>query len=380
MKRNLCFLVLFFMIGFMGPGFQEPLPEYKTVIADIDRYSLTLNAVGDLVMHLPIVNSCRKSDGSYDFRPIFTNVRPYLQQADLAVAVLETQLDAPGQKYSGYPCFNTPGAIADAMLWSGFDLVFLAHNHSLDQGITGLNQSLAYLRRVGLPATGCRTDPAEKRYRIIEKNRIKLAFFSYTTTTNGIPLPKGKEWAVNLLDYKQISGDIAEARREGADGIVLALHTGIEYQREPSPEQLEIINKLMSLGVDIILGSHVHVIQPLEVVVYDRFDPGRSDYFIAYSLGNFLSNQRWRYSDCGLMVSITLVKELSRPGIRIAAASYLPLWVFRYPESQKQCYQIIMLDQGGAYRARFSGQPEVLKQLDEVKQDTDQLISEWNRN
>lgn len=380
MKRNQWLLFLFFIIGFLSPRLWQVIETQKSVVpAEENIHSLTLNAVGDLVMHLPIVNSARKPDGSFDFRPIFSNVRPYLSQADLAVAVLETQLDAPDQAYSGYPCFNTPGALADAIQWSGIDLVFLAHNHSLDQGITGINHSLAYLDRIGLPYTGCQSNPEEQKYKIIEKNRIKLAFFSYTTITNGIPLPKGKEWAVNILDYDQIAGDITKAKMAGADGIIFSLHTGIEYEREPSPEQMEIIDKLLSLGVDIVLGSHVHVIQPVEIGV-KYIVPGRyRTYFVAYSLGNFLSNQRWRYSDCGLMVSLKLVKEPVWPGIRIVSASYLPLWVYRYQEERQMRYQIIVLDQGGAYRARFQGQPDLLNQIDEVKKDTDELINDWNK-
>ena len=380
MKGKRWFLFLFFITGFFGPQFYEISKVQLITEAETGTHSLTLNAVGDIVMHLPIVNSARKPDGSYDFRPIFKNIRPYLNQADLSVAVLETQLEAPGQIYSGYPCFNSPGAIADAILWSGIDLVFLAHNHSLDQGIAGINQTIAYLDRIGLAYTGCNASPTEQRYRVIEKNQIKLAFFSYTTTTNGIPLPKGREWAVNILDYQQIRKDIAAAKRAGVDGIVFGLHAGIEYSREPSPEQLLIVKKLLEMGVDIVLGSHVHVVQPIEILAGEPFVPGdQRTYFVAYSLGNFLSNQRWRYSDCGISVNLKLVKKPAWPGIRIVGASYLPLWVYRYQEGKELRYEIIPLDQGGAYRARFQGQPEILDLLDQVKKDTDDLISGWSR-
>ena len=381
MKRNQWFLFLLFLIGLLRPQFHEISKLQPMTGTGLGQRSITLNAVGDIIMHLPIVNSARKPDGSYDFRPIFKNIRPYLSQADISVAVLETQLEAPGQMYSGYPCFNSPGAIADAILWSGIDLVFLAHNHSLDQGITGINQTLAYLDGIGLAYTGCNSTPTGKRYRIIEKNQIKLAFFSYTTTTNGIPLPKGREWAVNMLDYKQIAKDVAVVKRAGVDGIVFGLHTGIEYFREPTPAQLEIARRLLALGVDVILGSHVHVVQPIEMPSGEPLVPGKQrTHFVAYSLGNFLSNQRWRYSDCGLLVSLQLVKEPTWPGIRIVAASYLPLWVYRYREGKDLSYEIISLDQCGAYRARFQGQPEILDELDQVKKDTDDLISGWNQD
>ena len=379
MQRNLWFILLLFVTGFLGPQFQDFSKLHVISGNGLTRRSLTLNAVGDIVMHLPIVNSAQKPDGSYDFRPIFKHMRPYLSQADLSVAVLETQLEAPGQKYSGYPCFNSPGAIADAIAWSGIDLVFLAHNHSMDQGFPGINQTIAYLDRIGLHHTGCNLNPQGPRYRILEKDQIRLAFFSYTTTTNGIPLPKGKDWAVNMLDYNRIAVDIQHAKRFGADGIVFALHTGIEYQREPTPEQLEIVEKLLALGVDIVLGSHVHVVQPIEVPIGESIVPGRHrTYFIAYSLGNFLSNQRWRYSDCGIIVSLKLVKEPTWPGIRIAGASYLPLWVYRYREKERLHYEIIPLDDGGAYRARFQKQPEILEHLDNVKKDTNDLICDWD--
>lgn len=381
MKGKGWFLFLFFISGFLGPQFHEISKVQLISEAETGQHSLTLNAAGDIVMHLPIVNSARKPDGSYDFRPIFKSIRPYLNQADLSVAVLETQLDAPGKIYSGYPRFNSPGAIADAILWSGIDLVFLAHNHSLDQGFSGINHTLAYLDKIGLAYTGCNSSPTQPKYRIIEKNQIKLAFFSYTTSTNLIPLPEGKEWAVNILDYQQIANDIAIVKKAGVDGIVFGLHTGTEYIRDPTPEQLEIAEKLLNLGVDIVLGSHVHVVQPIEISSGNHLVPGKQrTYFIAYSLGNFLSNQRWRYTDCGLLVSLKLVKEPAWPGIRIVRASYLPLWVYRYREGKELRYEIIPLDRGGAYRARFQGQPEILERLDQVKTDTDDLISGWNRH
>ena len=150
----------------------------------------------------------------------------------------------------------------------------------------------------------------QPRFRLIERRGIRLAFCSYTTGTNGIPLPAGKEWQVNIFDFNKLNADIHAAKQAGADGIILALHSGVEYQRLPSPEQQQFCQGLLAAGVDVILGSHVHVVQPLasQLIV----DPGSNENrhaFIAYSLGNFLSNQYWRYSDSGLMLSLKISKR-----------------------------------------------------------------------
>jgi poly-gamma-glutamate synthesis protein (capsule biosynthesis protein) len=344
------------------------------------RQAVTLTAVGDVVMHLPITNSCfNESDNTYDFRPVFTELKPELERTDLAVGVLETPMAGPESGFTGYPSFNSPGAIADALKWSGIDLVFLAHNHCLDRGVTGLQKTMAYLDRIGLSYTGCNASPAQKRYRIIEVNGVKLAFLSYTTTTNGIRLPPGKEWMVNIFDYAKIDADIGDARKNGADGIVFALHTGIEYQRYPSTEQQEMIQHLLALGVDVVLGSHVHVIQPLEL--RNTFIPATGTTktcFIAYSLGNLLSNQRWRYSDCGLMTQMTLEKPAETMGITVTSENHRPLWVNRFTKEGKLHYYIKLVNEKNE-----SPDPDLdatgRERMIQVWEETADLIDEWNK-
>lgn len=290
---------------------------------------ITLTAVGDLVMHMPVVNSAFSvAEQNYNFRPIFQEIRPLLEAADLTVGVLETVLTTNYQRLSGYPRFHTPAPLAEALRWAGFDLVFTAHNHSLDQGVSGVINTLSALDAAGLKATGTRRTVKEKPYSLVEINGLKLAFFSYTTLTNGLSPPRNQKWVLNTFNDYKIAWEILQLRNAGVDGIIMALHTGEEYQRYPSPGDQQLCKRLFALGVDIILGSHVHVIRPLEkVVVKDPFSNHLKTCILAYSLGNFLSNQRWRYSDCGLMLTLRLQKKLLQPGIEIQLLACTPLWV-----------------------------------------------------
>jgi poly-gamma-glutamate capsule biosynthesis protein CapA/YwtB (metallophosphatase superfamily) len=344
---------------------------------------VTLAAVGDVVMHMPIVDSAFKpDDGSYDFRSIFAELKSSLSQADLAVGVLETQLTGADQIYTGYPAFKTPASIADALKWAGIGLVFTAHNHSLDQGIDGLEQTLTYLDQINLPYVGCRYNKNQARYRIIDCKGIKLAFLAYTTTTNGQHLPTGQEWRVNIFDRQKILEDISTVRLAGVDCIIMALHTGVEYQRTPSTEQQKMIDWLVKSGVDIVLGSHVHVVQPLEFRnFYDPVTGDNRDCFIAYSLGNLLSNQRWRYSDNGLQVNIKLAKKLDHPGVIILGTGYIPLWVNRFVVQGKYHYRIIQLT-GSEYQGTDSQVDSIArKRISEVWSETTELLGDWaNKN
>lgn len=361
------------------PG-RDPTEVSTPIPTSAVNQTVTLTAVGDVVMHLPIVNSCfNATDNTYDFRPVFAEIKPELDGTDLAVGVLEAPLAGPESNYTGYPSFNSPGAIANALQWAGIDLVFLANNHCLDRGVTGLQKTMVYLEQIGLPYTGCNTSPSQKRYRMMETKGLKLAFLSYTTTTNGIRLPAGKEWMVNMFDYAKIAADITDAKQNGADGIIFALHTGIEYQRYPSSEQQDMVQHLLALGVDIVLGSHVHVIQPLEL--RNIFIPScgaTKTRLIAYSLGNLLSNQRWRYSDCGLMVQMKLENPAKETGISVTSENHRPLWVNRYIKEGKMHYCIKLVNEKDE-----SGDPDLdtdgRARMIQVWEETAVLINDWNQ-
>jgi poly-gamma-glutamate capsule biosynthesis protein CapA/YwtB (metallophosphatase superfamily) len=344
---------------------------------------ITLLALGDLVVHAPIITSCYDSAAkNYDFRPIFAGMRAEISQADLAVTTLEIPISGPERKFTGYPTFNSPYSLADALQWSGFDLVFTASNHSLDQGFTGLQSTQAHLDRIGLAYAGSRRSTEQPRYRMIEVRGMKLAFFSYTTITNGINLPPGQEWALNRLDPKNLAplaAEVKAARQAGADAVIMALHNGVEYQREPGPEEQRLFHNVLRLGVDIILGSHVHVIQPRESGVKTGPD-GERAYYIVYSLGNLLSNQYWRYSDCGLGVTLRLSKRTDGPGLIIKEDGYFPIWVDRHDQKGRLRYRLLRLN-GPEYTIPDPDLSlEDRARMRQVWQETEMLLSGWEKS
>ena len=335
--------VLLATLGVLG---LRIVPALRPVEADVPAEPaptlVRLVAVGDIIMHAPIIAAARdERTGTYDFRPVFAEIEPFLSRADLAVAVLETTLGGAGRGFTGYPRFNSPDQIAEALLWAGVDVAFTAHNHMLDQGIEGLFRTVDRLDGLGLAHVGSAgtPDPAA-RVVLKEAGGIRFAFLSYTTSTNGLPVPAGRSWAVNLYDRELVRGDVAAARRAGAEIVVCALHAGVEYQRQPDQGQRDIAAAMVEAGVDVVLGSHPHVIEPVETRSYTGPDGIRRTAFIAYSLGNLVSNQRRRYTDCGLMVTLTAAKEQGRPA-RIIRACWRPLWVHKYESGGRFRFRIL---------------------------------------
>ncbi|MGE5598791.1 MAG: CapA family protein [Bacteroidota bacterium] len=307
--------------------------------------TVTLVAVGDTLVHTPEIAAAWDARAkTYDFRPFFALLRPILSGADLATAVLETTLGGPEGGYTGYPRFNSPDQIAEALQWAGVDVVFTAHNHVMDRGIKGVWRTIETLDRLGLAHVGtARTPDPAARVLLREVRGVKFAFLAYTTSTNGLPVPPAQAWAVNLYDPGRVGEDVAYARRAGAEIVVCAVHYGIEYQRRPDAAQRAVVDLLLAAGVDVVLGSHPHVIQPVELRVLPSPDGGGRTAFIAYSLGNLVSNQRQRYTDCGLLVTLEAARG---PGgaVRLTRAQWQPFWVHKYQAAGRPAYRIIPVD------------------------------------
>lgn len=287
---------------------------------------LTLVMVGDLLMHRFVQNSGRL-EGGYSFEHLFANVKDEISSADLAIINQETLLAGEEFGLSGYPLFNAPREVADAIESAGFDVVLQATNHSLDRGAAGLMRCLSYWeeKHPGVITAGCAANEADaSRIRIAERRGIRVAVLNYTYGTNGIPLPEGMPWSVCLLEEEAVRSDIARARRD-ADFVVVCPHWGVEYMHTPSDEQRRWCGVFLECGADLVIGTHPHVVQPVEW--YEREDGHRM--LVYYSLGNFVNSTAERGEGIcnrmlGGMAKVILARD-DDGGVYIASAVVLPL-------------------------------------------------------
>jgi poly-gamma-glutamate capsule biosynthesis protein CapA/YwtB (metallophosphatase superfamily) len=323
----------------------EPEPEPTTTTTQPIR--ITVAAVGDVLPQDSILEAVRDpGTGSYDFESVFAPVAPYLAGADYTVANLETRLAGPEKGYSGYPLMNSPTELAYALSSAGVDLMATANNHSLDMGWEGIVGTLDRLDTAGLVHVGTYRSSQERGTPVVvDIHGIKVAFLNYTASLNGLTPPGEHEgYAVNTIDPDVIAADASTARTWGADVVIAMLHFGDEYERVPSEEQVEVSQEILSRGVDVIIGAHPHVAQPIaHVVQYSSWRVVGK--YIAFSLGNFLSSQRWRYSDSGLVAYVHIEKQ----GLRavVTGVSYLPVYVQRSAAESPVRYRVLPVLPGG---------------------------------
>ena len=281
-----------------------------------EPHCVRLLFAGDLMQHMPQVSAARRSDGRYDYRESFRHVARYFREADLAIVNLETTLSDEGP-YSGYPCFRSPSAVADAMRDMNIDLAVMANNHCCDGGAEGIRTTLRTLDRAGIGRTGVFADSCDLRRHHplrLRAGEVEVALLDYTYGTNGIPVPRGA--LVNRIDTAAMRRDLHRARSEGADVVAVCIHWGEEYARRENAAQRRTAAWLRRHGADLVIGSHPHVVQPY------RADSAGA---VFYSLGNFVSNQRRRYCDGGIVAVIDVVcRDGQRPLFR---AGTVPVWV-----------------------------------------------------
>jgi len=310
----------------------------KTVIETV-----TIGGIGDILIHDWVYNDAKAAAG-YNFKPMFEQVKPLLQQPDVLLANQETILGGKTFGISSYPLFNSPQEVGDALIDAGVDIVSTANNHSLDKGEKGQIASLNYMDQIGLSHVGTyRSHEDKQKLKVITKNGIKIGFLSYTYGTNGIPVPEGKEYLVNLIDKEAIKQEIYRAKGV-ADVLIMSIHWGNEYQRYPVEAQIELAQFLADEGIDVIFGHHPHVLQPMSWI---KAKDGR-DVFVVYSLGNFLSGQYHDYKDIGGMATVEITKEVYDGGkkITINNPQFYPTYVSN--KGLKQ-YRIVPLQNAASY-------------------------------
>lgn len=328
---------------------QEILPVELTQLPLLTPYftEAKLIAVGDIMMHgMQIKSGYNYQTKSYSYQSFFTEVKDILSSGDWVIGNLETTLAGPESGYTGYPLFNAPATLADAIKWAGFNILTTANNHSLDRREKGLLKTLENLRDRDIYPVGTAASLAESQeILMVEKNEILMAFLAYTYGTNGIPIPQGKNYLVNLINEQKIIQDISKAKQKGADIVTVALHFGAEYQRLPNTQQKQLVENLVNGGADIILGSHSHVVQPYKIFKITEENGETRQAVVIYSMGNFISNQTRKYTDLGVIFQVNIQKSFPKETIKISAVKALPTWVHRYRKNGKLNFLVLSLEQ-----------------------------------
>ena len=310
----LCFVVLGILaLDYSNfPLKKEPKEEPKKEEKAQERkepkyYEAHLFMVGDALIHSAVYQDAKQADGTYDFKPMLELIKPISSQYDLVYYNQETILGGTELGLSNYPRFNSPYEVGDAFIDAGFNMVSLATNHTMDKNEQGVINSVNYWsqHKDSVVYSGQWTSFESREdevSQIYEKNGIRYAFLSYTTWTNGLETPAGKEYLNNVYSDEKASADIAKVR-DKADVIIVAMHWGTEYSLGVSYDQERIAKFLSEQGVQIIIGAHPHVVEPVEYI-----NDGKT--FVIYSLGNFISDQEGNERLTGLMMSLDIKKKV----------------------------------------------------------------------
>ncbi len=305
---------------------EEPTPD-----------TLTLMFIGDVMSHMPQVDAARLPDGTYDYAPCYRFLAPYIASADICIANMEVPL--AGAPYSGYPQFSCPDAMMSQLFDAGVDVFLTANNHTCDKGAKGIRRTIQVMDSLGIPHVGTYLDSTDFQQRnplMVERDGFRVAVLNYTYGTNGIPAPN--PFIVNMLDSAAIARDIARARELKADYIVVMPHWGIEYERKQNKGQKGYANYMYECGADMVIGGHPHVVQP--ITLENKNEYGVAQRVTAYSLGNFVSNQRKRYTDGGIIVKCEIVCDTNGT-VRVTNYEYLPYWVYKGVCQGKYQYHIL---------------------------------------
>lgn len=333
-------------------SFEVSAGEQKEI--PVETVTASLAVTGDIMVHsYQYEEAYDRSTGKYDFMHNFTDMKKYFDSADYSIGNFETVLAGEDVGISDYPCFNTPDSFLDSLKYSGIDFVTTANNHCMDKGTDGLLRTIDKLDEYGFDHTGTYKDE-ESRNEVFVKdiNGITFAFLSYTYGTNGIPVKN--PWNVNILDEELIKSDIEKAKELNPDFIVVLPHMGVEYEIYPREEFKEWADFMFNCGADIILASHPHVLQPMEVREITKDDGSTRNGFIIYSLGNFISSQTTPPRNAGIIVNLDFEKK----GIEkaeLTKVSFIPVWTqFRNAQNinhfmVRSVYEMLTLPQNEMY-------------------------------
>ncbi len=382
------------------PTTTEPtttLPPEPTVTSTV-----TIRSAGDVLIHIPIYQSAKRSDGSYNFDHLFTYSEDIISGCDYFVANLETTLGGTdGRSYSGFPRFNSPDSIIDALKGAGVDCLLTANNHSYDTNGPGVLRTIEKIEEADLDYTGSRktTDGAKYLVKTIGGIRFGLACYTYETPSsegrkslNGILVDTATAPLINSFNpakpqsfYDELGANIGKMKKKGADIIAVYIHWGEEYQLTQNAKQQEIAQKLCDMGVDVIIGGHPHVVQPMDLLTSTD---GKHKTVCVYSLGNFVSNQRRNlmglktgHTEDGLIFEMTFSKY-SDGTVYFDRVDAIPTWVHLYNEGGKKVHAITPLEGNldkNASKLGLTKTGDGLTQAKASKARTDALVAEGEK-
>lgn len=346
-----------------------PVPTAKPIPPPVETpqelIEINIMSVGDIMFHGSQVKAAYdKSTDTHDFSYSFSFVSDIFKSADLAIANLECPLAGPNKKYSipNSKSFNAPDSAAAALKDAGFDVLSTINNHSNDRGVDGLIRTVDVVRQHGMVAIGSRKDASEPLYYILDIKGIKVGITAYSygsrpskdsVALNGTRVKRNGKELVNIYTYSTIKEDlipmgkiVQEMRDKGADVVVFVIHGGTEGSRKQNKYQKQLAQGLCEAGVDIIFGSHSHVLQPVEILTSQDNHPT----VVSYSLGNFISNQRsrynpkWTYNEDAMILNVKIIKHPNAGPIQITKVEYLPTWTMMYSLKGKRHYAVIPLE------------------------------------
>ena len=335
---------------------EPPPPEVTSTV--------TIRSAGDVLIHIPIYQNAKQSDGTYDFSHIFTYSKALISDSDYFVANLETTLGGTnGRNYSGFPRFNSPDSIIDALKGAGIDCLLTANNHSYDTNGAGVLRTIEKIEEAELDYTGSRKTIDGAQYLVKNIGGIKfgMACYTYETPTaegrkalNGLLVDTETAPLINSFNpakpdsfYSELSDNISQMKKKGAEVIAVYIHWGEEYQLAQNAKQKEIAQKLCDMGVDVIIGGHPHVVQPMDLLTSTD---GKHKTVCVYSLGNFVSNQRRNlmglktgHTEDGLIFEMTFSKY-SDGTVVFESVDAIPTWVHLYSSNGKKVHSIVPLE------------------------------------
>jgi len=339
------------------PTTQTPTTPPTTILTEPPirkESSFTLSAAGDLIGHVPNYAYDSNAKVYKDFDKIFSYFADYVTGADYAVVNLETTLAGTdnGYKHGGYPTFNSPDFFVTTAKKAGFDMMLTANNHTYDTRTVGLNRTVDVLIREGMGYLGTKDNADDPDYIIVQKNNISVGMLCYTYDTNndankvalnGIPVKDSDKDLINSFDYAnlnlfytEIEENLRQMEEDGAEATIIFMHWGVEYNTKPNADQKAIAQKLCDLGVDVIIGGHPHVVQPVQLLTSAEDESHKT--VCLYSMGNILSNQQQSemghataHTEDGLLFSVTFSKYTDGTVI-LDNVNILPTWVYRYSD------------------------------------------------